>query len=189
MAIDEAPRAVAPAADDLAPVVRPQVEHVPAEAQAAIRVKMGDTVYFVPVAPLMAAYSEDKAPDFLTGANQSGKSALLRAALKGALSLAWPVVTDFVKTFNREWIASGRAPLPLPDLTTRRKDGLLYFTQYSLALCLTMLCSFTLEAHGEPLAGVDGYVRVAGLSAPDFDALGVGASGADSAGPSDDPDN
>jgi hypothetical protein len=160
-------------------------QDIPAEARAAIRVTIGEKVYFLPVAQIMAGYSEENAPDFLTGRHVSGKSAALRSLLKGGLTLAWPLVIDYVKTLNKGLVALRLPALPLPDLKTRHKDGLLYFTQYAMALSLTLLCSLDWEAKDEPLGSDDRYVRLAGLSSPHLDALqhephdAVGAEAAD----------
>lgn len=155
---------------------------IPAEARAAIRISLGETVYFLPVAPLMAAYSEEEAPDILTGRNLTPKAMALRSLLKGGLTLAWPLVTEYVKTLNKGLAALHMGPLPLPDLKTRHKDGLLYFVQYAMTISLTLMCALDWTAQGEPLGSDARYVRLAGLSSPHLDALNLADADGDADG-------
>ena len=166
-----------------------QRSDIPPEAVGAIRVKVGDTIYFLPIDALMAAYSDDNAPDFITGKGITGKAAALRSLLKGGLALAWPMVTEHVKAINTGLAALHLPPLPLPDLKTRHKDGLQYFVQYGMAVSLAVLCSLDWEATSEPVGSDARYVRLAGLSSPNLDALKLDKAPERLPARPDDPDN
>lgn len=144
---------------ELAPV------NAPMEAQAAIRLRVGSTVFFVPVADLMGKLRDDNLPDFVTGKGATGKMAALRSGMKALLPLLWPLLIGDVKKWSAELeAATGCPPLPLPDLTTRHPDALIYAMRYIAALLLSVLCATEWQAESEPVAGHDGYIRLTRLS-------------------------
>ena len=137
----------------------------PVAAQIAIRLRVGGIVYYVPATDLLGRLRDEHLPAFLTGKAANGKIGALRSGLKALLPLLWPLLVADVKKWSAELeAATGCPPLPLPDLTTRHPDALVYAIRYLAALLLSVLCTTEWQAEGESLGSPDGYVRITRLS-------------------------
>ena len=156
----------------------------PVAAQAAIRLRVGPTVFFVPAVDLLAKLRDDNLPDFVTGKGATGKMAALRSGLKALLPLLWPLLIADVKRWSAELeAATGCPPLPLPDLSVRHPDALIYAMRYLAALLLSVLCATEWQAESEPVDGDGRYVRLTRLSGA-HGATGQ-AEAAEGSGPAD----
>ena len=153
----------------------------PVAAQTAIRLRVGGVVYYVPAADLLGRLRDEHLPAFLTGQGAPGRVGALRSGLKALLPLLWPLLVADVRKWSAELeAATGCPPLPLPDLTTRHPDALVYAIRYLAALLLSVLCTTEWQAEGESVGSPDGYVRITRLSGATTSPAGAAATRTDS---------
>lgn len=139
----------------------PAAVDAPASDTRVIRLYAGDVIYELPLAQVLPALvAHVGALVAVKPGQELGKAAMIRSAIKGLLPVAIPLITGEV----RKSAARLGVYLPLPDLSQRRPDNLVYLAQYACELLLALLASQEWRANLESLGGDGRHVRIASVS-------------------------